>query len=194
MADLAVSRESRWRFVEDAAGDYPPLDEYLPFYVSGVQPVRDRGNAADDRASLKERMTTYFDSSIPWGQLIEKYPGFAVTRARYNGAQVRKKLLASSGFRDKRLVRFLYRPFDSRWLYWEPDHKLLNEARRQLLPYWENLESQRALVIPQTPRRKGAARALAGQQVAAFECGEPNARVFPPSLPAEHARIPRVRT
>ena len=124
-------------------------------------------------------MTTYFDASVPWQQLAAKYPGFAVTRARYDGPEVRKKLLANSGFRDKRLVRFLYRPFDSRWLYWEPDHKLLNEARRQLLPYWENVESQCAFVIPQTPRRKGAARPLAGQQVAAFECAEPNARVFP---------------
>ena len=179
MTDLAVSRESRWRFVEDAAGDYPPLDDYLPFFVSGVQPVRDEAVLDDDRASLNERMTAYFDSAVPWGELIAKYPGFAVTRARYNGPEVRKKLMASSGFRDKRLVRFLYRPFDSRWLYWEPDHKLLNEARRQLLPYWENVESQRALVIPQTPRRKGAARALAGQQVAAFACAEPDARVFP---------------
>ena len=39
--------------------------------------------------------------------------------------------------------------------------------------------SQCAFVIPQTPRRKGAARPLAGRRVAAFECAEPNAQVFP---------------
>jgi SAM-dependent methyltransferase len=111
MTDLTVSRESRWRFVEDAAGDYPPLDDYLPFYVSGVQPVRDEAVLADDRAILKERMTAYFDASIPWQKIAERYPGFAVERARYNGPTVRSKLLASSGFREARLVRFLYPDF-----------------------------------------------------------------------------------
>lgn len=179
MARLTISKESRWRFIPDAAGDYPPLDDYLPFYLSGVQPVRDEAVLDDYRAGLAERMRQYFDRSISWGDLIRRYPGFAVNRARYDGPKVRARLLASSTFRESRIVRFLYRPFDSRWLYWEPDHKLLNEARRQLLPYWENVERQQALVLPQTPRRNGAPRALSGQQVASFACGEPDARVFP---------------
>ena len=72
---------------------------------------------------------------------------------------------------------------DTRWLYWEPDHKLLNRARREMMPWWIGVEGQHAHIMPQTPRRPGAARPVASTAVPCFEAADPNARVFPLWLP-----------
>jgi hypothetical protein len=181
---IPVSKASRYRLVPDAAGDYPALDEYLPFFLSGVQPVRDEAVVATDEDSLKKRMKTYFDTSKTLAQVVAAYPGFGVKRVRYDADKTRKTLLTSSTYDEKRVVRYLFRPFDVRWLYWEPKAKLLNEPRRALIPYWRNVDKQVCLVIPQTPRRKGAVRPLVGGAVASNESAEPNARVFPLYAPA----------
>ena len=48
-------------------------------------------------------------------------------------------------------VRFAYRPFDNRWLYWEADTKLLDEKRAGYMPHV--LEGNMWLVTQQKPRR-----------------------------------------
>ncbi len=179
-----VSRETWWRFTADREGDDPPVDDYLTFFRSGVQPVRDEAVLDVDREKLERRMKDYFDKSLTFSELVARHPGFGVTRARYHPARTRQKLLVDSHFRDKLIVPFLYRPFDVRWMYWEPQHKLLTEARRELIAYWTNVPHQRCLVLPQTPRRKGALRPVVTSAVASFDAAEPNARVFPLYRPA----------
>jgi Type ISP C-terminal specificity domain len=181
-----VNRDNWYRLSQDPGSDFPSVDEYLTFFWSGVQPVRDEAVLSFDRAQLEVRMRDYFDSGTSTPDLIERYPGFGVTRARYDAEATRAKLLANSGFHEERIVPFLYRPFDVRWMYWEPDYKLLNEARRELMPYWIRRPEQRGLVLPQTPRRYGAFRPVVTSAVASFACAEPDARVMhliaPPQL------------
>lgn len=179
LTERAPSSERGWRMTADSGADYPALDEYFNFYRSGVQPVRDEAVLAYSRDELEARMRDYWNDQIPWDQLIEAHPGFGIERARYNGPRTRRQLLANSTFRPERLVRYLHRPMDPRWLYWEPDHKLLNEPRRELMPYWLQIEDQVALIAPQTRRRVGAARPLVATQVPGNECVDPNARVMP---------------
>jgi predicted helicase len=176
---INVSRDSWWRFTADREGDDPPVDDYLTFFRSGVQPVRDEAVLAFDSDELQRRMTDYFDNSLSTPDLISRHPGFGVTRARYNPARTRQKLLIDSHYRNELVVPFLYRPFDVRWMYWEPQHKLLNEPRRELIAYWTNVPRQRCLVLPQTPRRKGAVRPVVSSAVASFAAAEPDARLFP---------------
>lgn len=176
---VTTTAKSRWRFTTDIGGDHPNVDEYLTFYRSGVQPVRDEAVMAFDREILEQRMWDYFNPDLSFEALVARHPGFEVKRARYDPARTRRRLLSSSAFDQARLVPFLYRPFDLRWLYWEPDHKLLNEPRRELLPYWLAVPNQRCLVLPQTPRRPGAFRPVASRAVASFACAEPDARLFP---------------
>ncbi|WP_312915567.1 type ISP restriction/modification enzyme [Candidatus Competibacter phosphatis] len=38
-------------------------------------------------------------------------------------------------FRSENIVRYAYRPFDIRWLYWEPETKLLDEKRSEYFPH-----------------------------------------------------------
>ena len=173
------SAATRYRLVSDPADDYPGVDEYLPFYLSGVQPVRDEAVLATNRDELRRRMRDFFDTTKTLADLTAMHPGFGVQRARYHPERTRRSLLTNSSFDEKKIVRYLFRPFDTRWLYWETEAKLLNEARRQLLPYWRNVERQICIVTAQTPRRKGAARPVAGHAVGGFASMEPDARVFP---------------
>jgi Type ISP C-terminal specificity domain len=102
-----------------------------------------------------------------------------VKRAHYNAKMTRDRLLESSLYIARRVVRVLYRPFDVRWLYWEPDGELLNRPRRELIPYWADVPGQRCLVLPQTPRRAGALRPVVSYAVGYFAAAEPDARIFP---------------
>lgn len=190
LTDVETSVGEKWRLTNEPGTLYPYLDEYFALdanglsYFSGVQPVRDEAVLAWDRETLEQRMRDYFDTDRPWVDLVSAHPGFGVTRSRYDGPATRAKLLSSSTFRSDRIVRYLHRPMDARWLYWEPDHKLLNEARRDMIPFWTGITGQIALVAPQTRRRAGAARPLVATQVPAFASVDPDGRVFPLLRPA----------
>jgi len=176
---VAVSASTRWRFVDDAAGDFAQVDEYLSFNRSGVQPVRDEAVLAFTRPEIEKRMRDYFDASLSNSEIMGRYPGFAVTRRGYDPVRTRASLLAHSTFHPERVVPLLYRPFDIRWMYWEPDFNLLHRPRSGLMPFWLATDNQSCLVLPQTPRRVGAFRPVASTAVASFACAEPDARVFP---------------
>ena len=51
------------------------------------------------------------------------------TTARFDARAVRGALLKRGGPDEAGFIRFAYRPFDNRWLYWEKDTKLLDEKR-----------------------------------------------------------------
>lgn len=177
---VEVSKETRYRFSVAPTGDYPALDEYLTYFNSGVQPVRDEAVLATSKEKLEDRLRDYFDFDVPFETLIEKHPGFNVSRARYVPKQVRDDLKQDgASFEQSRVARLLYRPFELRWMYWETRRKLLNEARGELLPYWRNVESQVCLVTAQTPRRVTGIRPIPSRAVGCMECVDPNARVFP---------------
>ena len=55
--------------------------------------------------------------------------------ARFDAHAVRAALLARGGPNEEGFVRFAYRPFDYRWLYWEADTKLLDEKRAYYMPH-----------------------------------------------------------
>ena len=54
---------------------------------------------------------------------------------RFNAPAVRDALLRRGGPTECGLVRYAYRPFDTRWLYWEADTKLLDEKRAEYMPH-----------------------------------------------------------
>ena len=62
---------------------------------------------------------------------------------------VREALLARGGPMETGFVRHAYRPFDTRWLYWEAETKLLDEKRAEYQPHvfkgnlWLGFEQER---------------------------------------------------
>ena len=57
------------------------------------------------------------------------------TTARFDARAVRGALLTRGGPDETGFVRHAYRPFDTRWLYWEADTKLLDEKRADYQPH-----------------------------------------------------------
>ncbi len=67
------------------------------------------------------------------GDITQRFPSIMTSTARYDAEKTRVQLV-KRGFLRENVVRYLYRPFDVRWLYWEPEGKLLDEKRPEYFP------------------------------------------------------------
>ena len=120
-------------FVRTAASaewfDWPALPELFPVSFPGVKTSRDGFLVDTDLDRLRVRVTDYFDAGLDHEEIARLYPAVMKTTARFDARAVRDALLKRGGPDEAGFVRFAYRPFDSRWLYWEKDTKLLDEKR-----------------------------------------------------------------
>ena len=119
-ADLAVS---------DGWQDWPALPDLFPTSFPGVKTSRDGFLVDVDLDRLKQRVSDYFNTDLSHEEITRRYPGVMKSTARFNARAVRDALLKRGGPAEDGFVRYAYRPFDTRWLYWEADTKLLDEKR-----------------------------------------------------------------
>ena len=103
---------------------WPSLPDLLPKSFPGVKTSRDSLLVDTDLDKLKTRVQAHFGS----GEVLGTGPDEA-------------------GF-----VRYAYRPFDTRWLYWEGDTGLLDRPRSEYKPHV--FEGNFAFVSQQKPRRE----------------------------------------
>ena len=52
--------------------------------------------------------------------------------ARFDARAVRDALIKRGGPVESGFIRYVYRPFDNRWLYWEGETRLLGRKKRRL--------------------------------------------------------------
>ena len=104
---------------------------------------------------LKARVGEYFDASASNNEVATRYPsamksssGFVVSDAQ----KVRNSLLARGGPIEDNFVRNAYRPFDTRWLYWEAGHGLLGRPVPDYKPHV--FEGNLWLATPRKQRRE----------------------------------------
>ncbi|MDX2161406.1 MAG: type ISP restriction/modification enzyme, partial [bacterium] len=109
------------------------LPELFPVSFPGVKTSRDDVLIDVDRDRLDVRMKQYFDPAVTHDELRRVAPGFMTSSARYNAEAIRDGL-RKRGYVPQNLVRYSYRPFDVRWLYWESETKLLDEKRPEYFP------------------------------------------------------------
>ena len=107
--------------------DWPLLTELFPVLFPGVQTGRDIFLVDDDLDRLKKRVDNYFNSMLGHEEIARLYPRVMTNTARFDAREVRETLLKRGGPNDAGFVRYAYRPFDNRWLYWEEETKLLRE-------------------------------------------------------------------
>ena len=88
-----------------------------------------------DLNRLKARIGDYFNADLSHEEIARRYPGVMQTSARYDARTVREALLKRGGPDEAGFIRFAYRPFDNRWLYWEKETKLLDEKRSDYKPH-----------------------------------------------------------
>ena len=115
--------------------DWPALPELFPVSFPGVKTSRDGFLVDTDIDRLRVRINDYFDATLSHEEIAARYPSAMKTTARFDARRVRNTLLRRGGPDEAGFVRFAYRPFDTRWLYWERDTKLLDEKRADYRPH-----------------------------------------------------------
>ena len=139
--------------------DWPALSDLFPVSFPGVKTSRDGFLVDVDLDRLRARVADYFDTTLSDEEIARRYPVIMNNTARFDAGAVRdallvrgalcahifsdlqpqhpcaRRLLVRGGPNEGGFVRFAYRPFDTRWLYWEKDTKLLDERRPEYRPH-----------------------------------------------------------
>ena len=124
--------------VSDSWHEWPALPDLFPTLFPGVQTKRDTFLVDVDLDRLKARVAEYFNSGISHEEIARRCPvamksssGFTVPDAR----AVREALLIRGGPNPEGFVRYVYRPFDTRWLYWDTGKGLLGRPVPNYKPH-----------------------------------------------------------
>ena len=126
-------------FVPVVAGenwfDWPALPELFPVSFPGAKTNRDPFLVDMDRGRLEARVADYFDAALSHEEIARRYPVVMKTARHFDARSIRETLLRRGGPNRCGFVRFTYRPFDDRWLYWESETRLLNDKRPDYRPH-----------------------------------------------------------
>ena len=131
--------------------EWPSMPELFPTSFPGVKTSRDSFLVDVDLDRLKARVADYFNPDLSHEEITRRHPSVMDSTRIYDSRRVRNSLLKRGGPNPESFVRYAYRPFDTRWLYWEAETKLLDRPRADYKPhvFMGNLW----LVTQQKPRR-----------------------------------------
>ena len=115
---------------------WPLLTDLLPTSFPGVQSKRDEIVVDIERETLVERMHAYFDPTISDPEMRQLCPKALESTQQFDAPATRAALI-KRGLKPEYFVRYCYRPFDFRWIYWEQEHGLLG---RRSPDYFANLQ------------------------------------------------------
>ena len=158
--------------------DWPSLPDLFPTSFPGVKTSRDAFLVDVDLDRLKARLAEYFDPDLSHEEIARRYPGVMKSTARFDARAVRDALLARGGPTDTGFVRHAYRPFDTRWLYWEAETKLLDRKRADYEPH--AFEGNMWLsAVPRLRRDATEPQAAVTSHIASLHLNEWGASMFP---------------
>ena len=136
--EIHPSLELGLPFIEMTVGasylDWPMLEQLFPTSFPGVKTSRDDLVTDIDRERLKKRIELYLDADVSDEEVRTQLPAAMDTAGGFEAARTRH-LLIKKGFVESQVLRFCYRPFDYRWIYCEPDAKLLDRGRPEYVPH-----------------------------------------------------------
>ena len=121
--------------VSDGWHDWPSLPALFPASFPGVKTSRDPFLIDVDLHRLRARISDYFDSDLSHEEIVQRYPAVMKSTGTFDARAVRDALLRRGGPVDEGFVRHAYRPFDTRWLYWEGEGGLLDRPRPEHMPH-----------------------------------------------------------
>ena len=114
---------------------WPSLPDLFPVSFPGVKTSRDGFLVDVDLDRLKARTADYFNPGLSHDEVARRYPIVMNATARFDARKVRDALTERGGPNEAGFVRYAYRPFDTRWLYWEADSRLLDRPRPDYKPH-----------------------------------------------------------
>ena len=167
--------------VSEGWHDWPSLTELLPASFPGVKTSRDSFLVDVDLDRLKGRIADYFSPDVSHEEIARRYPTVMNNRARFDARSVRDALLRRGGPVEAGFLRYAYRPFDDRWLYWEAETKLLDEKRADYKPHL--FEGTLWLsVVPRLRRDSTEPQSAVTSHLASLHLNEWGASMFPEYL------------
>jgi hypothetical protein len=111
---------------------WPRMHEIFPVSFPGVKTSRDPLVIDIDRARLELRMQRYLGMTATDAQMAELIPSAMESTSQFDAPNARR-ILQEKGYRPWQIIPYAYRPFDMRWLYWEPETSLLDRARPEFI-------------------------------------------------------------
>ena len=161
--------------------DWPSLPDLFPASFPGVKTSRDSFLVDVDLDRLRARIADYFSPDVSHEDIGRRYPTVMNNRARFGARGVRDALLRRGGPINAGFLRYAYRPFDDRWLYWEAETKLLDEKRADYKPHV--LEGNMWLsVVPRLRRDSTEPQSTVTSHLASLHLNEWSASMFPAYL------------
>ncbi|MHB1035612.1 MAG: type ISP restriction/modification enzyme [Pirellulales bacterium] len=130
---------------------WPKLTSLIPAFFPGVQTKQDNLLVDIDQDRLLQRMGDYFDADLADHELASRHPSSMDGTDACDAVETRAYLI-KRGFLPRYVVRYCFRPFDVRWLYWEPETKLLGRPSPSYFPH--AFMGNRAIVAQHVPRRE----------------------------------------
>jgi hypothetical protein len=131
-----ASAQNRYNFrpgnVTVAYGAWPKLTELCELRSDGLFEKRGGALIDIDRTPLENRMRMYFDPATSWEGLSAINSGLTENASDYEARKVRDKVVAAEPFNATRLMRYVVRPFDTRWCYHSLVNPLWNRSRPSL--------------------------------------------------------------
>lgn len=155
--------------------DWPLLPDLFPVSFQGVKTSRDEFLVDIDRKALERRITAYFDPRLSHDEIARRWPRVMQETGRYHPREIRDFLLRR-GRTKGTIARFAYRPYDMRWVYWEPETKLLDEKRSEYFPHV--FDGNLWLAAAQHHRR-GFDPSVVVQQLGCLHLDERSTSLFP---------------
>ena len=108
------------RQVTEGYLEWPVLQDLFPVFFPGVLSKRSDLVVDIDRERLDDRMRSYFDPLVTDEAMARLCP-MALQDMDHFDAQATRRRLEKRGYLPDHIVPHTYRPFDRRWLYWEPE-------------------------------------------------------------------------
>ena len=167
--------------VSDGWHNWPLLPELFPASFPGVKTSRDSFLVDVDLDRLKGRIADYFNRDLSHEETARRYSTVMNNRARFDAHAIRDAMLRRGAPVDAGFVRYTYRPFDDRWLYWEAETKLLDEKRADYKSHV--LEGNLWLsVVPRLRRDSTEPQSAVTSHLASLHLNEWSASMFPALL------------
>lgn len=162
----------------EVAGAYlswPRLVDLFPTFYPGVQTKRDDLVIDIDRESLERRMRAYFDKAVPHEEMERICPRAMEETKAFRAHEAREQL-QRRGMLANAVIPHTYRPFDRRWLYYEPEAKLLE---RRSPDYVAQVFGEYPALVTQQRARRGWNPPQVTRSVGALHLVESSASIFP---------------
>ncbi|MGH9966410.1 MAG: type ISP restriction/modification enzyme [Pyrinomonadaceae bacterium] len=173
----------------EAYFSWPLLPALLPVSFPGVQSSRDDLVVDIDQEQLINRMRQYFDPKVSNEEIGRASPAAFKSTARFEASKVRQYLVRR-GFTEGNVIPHLYCPFDLRWLYWEPETKLLDEKRAE---YVQHVFDRNIWLAAVQQSRRGFDPPVVTHRVGSRHLVERGANLFPLWLvPDEENHLRRI--